>query len=74
MNVEYEKFSNEFEKKKERKKKLNNEVEITGWTNVSRALKRVIRMAKKEGSPWKRCLLVFHMWKFSPEVMFLGQV
>ena len=74
MNVDYEKFSNEVEKKMERKKKLNNEVEITGWTNVSRALKRVIRMAKEEGSPWKWCLLVFHMWKFSPEVMFLGQV
>ena len=75
MTVDYEKFSNEVEKKKkERKKPLSNEVEITGWTNVSRALKRVIRMAKKEGTPWKRCLLVFHMWKFIPEVMFLGQV
>ena len=38
-------------KKKEGKKKLSNEVEITGWTNVFRALKRVIRMAKKEGTP-----------------------
>lgn len=49
MNVDYEKFSNEVEKKKE-KKKLSNEVEITGWTNVSRALKRVFRIAKKEGT------------------------
>ena len=73
MDADYEKFSNEAEKKKRKeKKKLSNE--ITGWTNVSRALKRVIRIAKKEPTPWKRCLLVFHMWKLIPKVMFLGQV
>lgn len=38
------------------------------------SLKRVIRIAKKEGTPWKQCHLVFHMWKLIPKVMFLGQV